>query len=87
MVLPEHPVWLLVLTHNHLLLSSQLIDTLVQRIIRTAGQLDVIGLLLLGATVSLILLPLTLAGDAKNQWRNRTRLSSRCLLFVLNMLL
>ncbi|KAH8109673.1 drug:h+ antiporter [Phellopilus nigrolimitatus] len=37
---------------------------------RTAGQLDLIGLVLLGAGVSLILLPLTLAVKAKNEWRN-----------------
>lgn len=33
---------------------------------------DVIGLLLLGTSVALILLPLTLAGKAKGGWSNRT---------------
>lgn len=60
-----------------------IIDTLATRIIRTASQLDVIGLLLLGAAVSLILLPLTLAEEAKNQWRNRTHLTFlRCLIIL-----
>ena len=38
-------------------------------------QLDAIGLLFLGAAVSLILLPLTLTQTAKGGWSNRTCLS------------
>ncbi|KAH8118651.1 drug:h+ antiporter [Phellopilus nigrolimitatus] len=37
---------------------------------RAAGQLDLIGLVLLGAAVALILLPLTLAEKAKDGWKN-----------------
>ncbi|KAI1784448.1 drug:h+ antiporter [Ganoderma leucocontextum] len=40
------------------------------RVWAVAQQLDVIGLLLIGASISLILLPLTLAPRAKNQWHN-----------------
>ena len=36
-----------------------------------AEQLDIIGLLLIGASIALILLPLTLAPRAKGQWHNR----------------
>ena len=36
-----------------------------------AQQLDIIGLLLIGTSVALILLPLTLAPRAKHQWHNR----------------
>ena len=42
-----------------------------QRALQLASQLDLVGLALLGAAVSLILLPLTLAENAKGQWRNR----------------
>lgn len=38
---------------------------------RVGEQLDVIGLLLLGASVALILLPLTLSQTAKGRWGNR----------------
>ena len=34
-------------------------------------QLDIVGLLLIGSSVALILLPLTLAPRAKHQWHNR----------------
>jgi hypothetical protein len=34
-------------------------------------EVDLIGLLLLGASVALILLPLTLANTAKGHWKNR----------------
>ena len=45
------------------------------RIVRTAEQLDFVGLVLLGGAVSLILLPLTLAEDAKDHWKNRKQFS------------
>ena len=37
----------------------------------TLQKLDILGLLLLGASVALILLPLTLAKTAKGGWKNR----------------
>ncbi|KAF8880998.1 drug:h+ antiporter [Infundibulicybe gibba] len=42
----------------------------VERIIYTSGQLDVIGLVLVGTSVALILLPLTLSSRAKSSWRD-----------------
>ncbi len=36
-----------------------------------AQQLDIVGLLLVGTSVALILLPLTLARSAKGEWNNR----------------
>lgn len=42
----------------------------IRRLVTIAEQLDVVGLLLLGASVALILLPLTLAPSAKSQWHN-----------------
>ena len=36
-----------------------------------AQQLDIVGLVLIGTSVALILLPLTLAQGAKGQWDNR----------------
>lgn len=44
--------------------------TVVQRIWRFAEQLDFVGLVLLGAAVSLILLPLTLSQTASSGWKN-----------------
>lgn len=44
---------------------------LLQRIYKTSKQLDVFGLVLIGACVSLILLPLTLARNARGEWKNR----------------
>lgn len=43
----------------------------VSRALNVASQLDVVGLTLLGASVALILLPLTLANNAKGRWHNR----------------
>lgn len=40
------------------------------RVWRVTEQLDVVGLVLLGAGVSLILLPLTLANGVKEKWKN-----------------
>ena len=37
-----------------------------------AQQLDIVGLVLIGTSVALILLPLTLARSARNGWDNRT---------------
>lgn len=45
--------------------------TLPVRLYHTAQQLDVMGLLLIGTSVALILLPLTLAKGAKGGWDNR----------------
>ena len=45
------------------------------RIVRAAEQLDFVGLVLLGGAVALILLPLTLAEDAKDHWKNRKQFS------------
>lgn len=46
-------------------------ETIVKKTIQAAEQLDLVGLILLGASVSLILLPLTLAQGARGQWKNR----------------
>lgn len=46
--------------------------SLVKKIIATLDQLDVIGLLLIGTSVALILLPLTLSENAKGGWHNGT---------------
>lgn len=53
-------------------LSIGLNPSLMTRFFRVIEQLDFVGLVLLGAAVALILLPLTLAEDAKGQWKNRT---------------
>ena len=55
-----------------------------QRALQLASQLDLVGLALLGAAVSLILLPLTLAENAKGQWRNceSLRVSLACALLA-----
>ncbi|TBU22782.1 drug:h+ antiporter [Dichomitus squalens] len=45
-------------------------NPLLNRIWAFAQQLDVVGLALIGASVALILLPLTLAPEAKSQWHN-----------------
>jgi len=45
-------------------------DTVLRRLQRTAAQLDLVGLILLGAAVSLILLPLTLSQTVEDQWKN-----------------
>lgn len=45
-------------------------DTLLRRLRRTAAQLDLVGLILLGTAISLILLPLTLSQTVKKQWKN-----------------
>ncbi|KAH0838678.1 major facilitator superfamily domain-containing protein [Lanmaoa asiatica] len=44
--------------------------TILQHLRRTAAQLDLVGLILLGTAVSLILLPLTLSQTVKGQWKN-----------------
>lgn len=46
-------------------------DSVWVKVKRTAGQLDLFGLVLLGTAVALILLPLTLAETAKDHWKNR----------------
>ena len=48
-------------------------ETIWTKISRVSGQLDLIGLVLLGAAVALILLPLTLSETAKDHWKNRKR--------------
>ena len=40
------------------------------RTILVAEQLDILGLLLIGTSVALILLPLTLSNSAKGGWKN-----------------
>ncbi|TFK64325.1 MFS general substrate transporter, partial [Pluteus cervinus] len=44
--------------------------TPIQKLILLSHQLDILGLLLLASSVSLILLPLTLAQNAHNHWKN-----------------
>ena len=53
--------------------------SIVGRVWSFAQQLDFIGLLLIGTSVALILLPLTLAQGAKHQWHNR---ESSCALLM-----
>ncbi|KAI0329355.1 drug:h+ antiporter [Cubamyces sp. BRFM 1775] len=45
-------------------------ESLVRRVWGVAEQLDVVGLAILGTAVALILLPLTLAQNAKSRWHN-----------------
>ncbi|KAH9896440.1 drug:h+ antiporter [Cubamyces lactineus] len=45
-------------------------ESLVRRVWSVAEQLDVVGLAILGTAVALILLPLTLAQNAKSRWHN-----------------
>ncbi|PAV16768.1 MFS polyamine transporter [Pyrrhoderma noxium] len=67
----------------HIDLVSTKKATWPQWIYRTAGQLDVIGLLLLGASVALILLPLTLANSASNGWKNPSMIAMIVVGFVI----
>lgn len=46
--------------------------SLARRILNTVERLDVVGLLLIGTSVALILLPLTLSQSAKGGWKNGT---------------
>lgn len=57
------------------------------RIVRTAEQLDFVGLVLLGGAVALILLPLTLAEDAKDHWKNREQFSPDLQTFLISAIL
>src|SRR5882757_4697567 len=43
---------------------------MIDRLLQTIEQLDLIGLFLLGSAISLILLPLTISQNAKGQWKN-----------------
>ncbi|KAH7884054.1 major facilitator superfamily domain-containing protein [Phlebopus sp. FC_14] len=43
---------------------------LIERFARAAEQLDLVGLILLGAAISLILLPLTISQSVQGQWKN-----------------
>ncbi|KAG9225332.1 hypothetical protein CCMSSC00406_0006281 [Pleurotus cornucopiae] len=45
------------------------------RVRRMAAQLDIIGLALLGTSVALILLPLTLSENAKGHWKNASMIA------------
>lgn len=49
-------------------------ETLLQRAWSTFEKLDVMGLLLVGTSVALILLPLTLSENAKGGWNNGTHI-------------
>ena len=48
-----------------------------RRFLYTAEQLDLLGLVLLGASIAFILLPLTLANKSADGWANRTPFNSR----------
>ncbi|KAI0365208.1 drug:h+ antiporter [Pilatotrama ljubarskyi] len=54
-----------------------------QRVWLFAEQLDLVGLVLLGSAVALILLPMTLAQRAKNQWSNPSMIATLVLGWVL----
>ncbi|KIK94500.1 hypothetical protein PAXRUDRAFT_33484 [Paxillus rubicundulus Ve08.2h10] len=58
-------------------------DTLLWRFLQTAEQLDLVGLVLLGAAISLILLPLTISQSVGGQWRNGSIISMLVLGVVL----
>ncbi|KAG6908911.1 hypothetical protein DXG01_002792 [Tephrocybe rancida] len=49
--------------------------SLIQRLLHVANKLDIPGLLLLGASVALILLPLTLSSTAKGGWNNASMIA------------
>ncbi|KAL0953094.1 hypothetical protein HGRIS_004365 [Hohenbuehelia grisea] len=55
--------------------GSESRDTLVHRLRRSASQLDILGLALLGTSVALILLPLTLAENARGHWKNASMIA------------
>ena len=60
--------------------------SLLERVKLVVSQLDVVGLTLLGAAVALILLPLTLAQNAKGQWNNRAYHSPSSHFFMFRLL-
>lgn len=49
--------------------------SVVQRFLDSASQLDIPGLILIGTSVALILLPLTLANNAKGHWNNASMIA------------
>ncbi|KAK0242891.1 drug:h+ antiporter [Armillaria nabsnona] len=58
--------------------------SLVQQILEVISQLDVVGLVLIGTSVALILLPLTLAENASGGWNNPSMIAMLvigCVLF------
>ncbi|KAF9443003.1 drug:h+ antiporter [Macrolepiota fuliginosa MF-IS2] len=52
------------------LISSKQSGPVLHQILDTANKLDIVGLALIGTSVALILLPLTLAEAAKGRWKN-----------------
>ncbi|KAJ3529722.1 hypothetical protein NMY22_g8881 [Coprinellus aureogranulatus] len=57
--------------------------TFAQKAVSTAQKLDILGLALLGTSVALILLPLTLAKSAKNGWKNPSMIAMEVIGCVL----
>ncbi|TEB21698.1 drug:h+ antiporter [Coprinellus micaceus] len=57
--------------------------TVTQRLVSTAQKLDVVGLALLGTSVALILLPMTLARSAEGGWRNPSMIAMEVVGIVL----
>ncbi|TEB20096.1 ferrichrome-type siderophore transporter [Coprinellus micaceus] len=57
--------------------------TVTQRLASTAQKLDVVGLALLGTSVALILLPMTLARSAEGGWRNPSMIAMEVVGIVL----
>ena len=55
-----------------LIVKTERQGTILQNALDVAVKLDLLGLALLGTSVALILLPLTLAKTADNGWKNRT---------------
>ncbi|KAI5118116.1 hypothetical protein M0805_003470 [Coniferiporia weirii] len=66
--------------------TRDIVPTLKRRLSRAAAQLDLLGLILLGAAVALVLLPLTLAKSAKNGWKNPSMIAMLLVGFVLAVL-
>ncbi|KIJ51356.1 hypothetical protein M422DRAFT_43910 [Sphaerobolus stellatus SS14] len=56
--------------------------SLIQRMLRGAEKLDILGLVLIGTSVALILLPLTLAPNSKGGWKNPSMIAMIVVGFV-----
>ncbi|KAF8887863.1 drug:h+ antiporter [Gymnopilus junonius] len=71
------------LTSNGNSQATQSNETLFRRVLTAADKLDIFGLLFLGTSVALILLPLTLSQTAKGQWHNGSMIAMEVIGCVL----
>jgi MFS family permease len=55
-----------------LIVKTERQGSILQKVVEDSVKLDILGLAILGTSVALILLPLTLAETADNGWKNRT---------------